>query len=229
MDAYVELARREGLTGIEALEFASKQYEKDQDREERRHVREEREKEREREEREKEREREEREKQREREEREKERELEEREKERQFELEKIRLSDNSEASNNSRTVKKMPKLPPFGENEDMDIYLTRFERIAQANGWDREDWAVSLSALLTGKALEVYHRLNAEEAEDYEVLKEALLKRYGLTAEGFRRKLRESPPEPDETPSQYITRLTTYLKKWLALSEFPTSLKASQS
>ena len=65
--------------------------------------------------------------------------------------------------------------------------------------------------------------MSAEEADDYEVLKEALLKRYGLTADGFRRRLRESPPEEDETPEQYITRLSTYLDKWMSMSEFPTS------
>ena len=105
----------------------------------------------------------------------------------------------------------------------MDGYLTRFERVAQANDWNRENWAVSLSALLTGKALEVYHRLSAEEADDYDALKEALLKRYSLTADGFRKKLRESTPEPDETPGQYITRLAAYLDKWMSLSEFPVS------
>ncbi|XP_043203715.1 uncharacterized protein LOC122371441 [Amphibalanus amphitrite] len=198
MDKYVELATRQGLSGLEALEFASKQYEKDQEREERKLTRE-------------------------REREEKELEREEREKERQFEIEKLRLLDGSMASNGTRTSKKLPKLPPFEENGDMDIYLTRFERIAQSNNWNREDWAVSLSALLTGKALEVYHRLSADEADDYEILKEALLKRYGLTADGFRRRLRESPPEEDETPEQYITRLSTYLDKWMSLSEFPTS------
>ena len=222
MDHYIEIAAKHGLCGLEALEFASKHYEKDQEREERRIVREKESEERrlvrekESEEREREREREEREKERE-------REREEKEKERQFELEKLRLS-NSSAANRSGTNRKLPKLPPFEENEDIDIYLTRFERIAQSNDWDRDDWAVSLSALLTGKALEVYHRLSTEEADDYDTLKEALLRRFGLTAEGFRKRLRESPPEPDETPGQYITRLTTYLEKWMSLSEFPASL-----
>ena len=40
MDSYIDIATREGLSGIETLEFASKQYEKDQEREERRQVRE---------------------------------------------------------------------------------------------------------------------------------------------------------------------------------------------
>ena len=72
MDSYIDIATRQGLSGIEALEFASKQFGEDQEREERRQVRE---KEREREEKEKELE-------------ENEKEREEREKERQFELEK---------------------------------------------------------------------------------------------------------------------------------------------
>ena len=35
---------------------------------------------------------------------------------------------------------------------------------------------ICLSALLTGKALEVYSRLPAKGAQDYEILKDALLK-----------------------------------------------------
>ena len=158
MDHYIELAAKHGLCGLEALEFASKHYEKDQEREERRIVREKESEER-RLVREKESE-----------ERERERDREEREKERQFELEKLRLS-NSSAANRSGTNRKLPKLPPFEENEDIDIYLTRFERLAQSNDWERDDWAVSLSALLTGKALEVYHWLSAEVADDYDTLK----------------------------------------------------------
>ncbi|XP_072164915.1 uncharacterized protein [Diadema setosum] len=56
-------------------------------------------------------------------------------------------------------------------------------------------WAINLSALLTGKALDTYARLTDEEAGDYEAVKAALLKRYDLTSEGFRRKLRSAKPE----------------------------------
>ena len=56
----------------------------------------------------------------------------------------------------------------------------------------KEEWAVSLSTLLTGKALEVYHRLSPAQANDYEKLKGELRRQYGLTAEGYRKKLRES-------------------------------------
>ena len=114
---------------------------------------------------------------------------------------------------------KKPKLPAFVDGkDDLDAYLARFERTATANGWPREDWATNLSALLTGRALNVYSRLNERDANDYFRLKEALLQRYGLTAEGYRRKLRESGPEPDESPSQYIERLSGYLRRWVNLA-----------
>lgn len=221
MDRYIEIAAQHGLHGAEALKFASERMDKDVEREERRREREEREKEREREREERERERErEREKcEKEREEREKERE--EREKERKHELEK--LQHQSETLSTSRQTANpvlTPKLPPFAEGRDeMDSYLLRFEKFAQAAGWDEGQWAVSLSALLTGKALDIYYRMDTDESSDYSCLKQALLKRYGLTAEGYRRRLRESKPDQDETPDQFVVRLQSYLKQWIEMSE----------
>ena len=42
-----------------------------------------------------------------------------------------------------------PKLPYFEENKDkMDSYLSRFEKYAVANKWNRSIWVAYLSALL---------------------------------------------------------------------------------
>ena len=66
-----------------------------------------------------------------------------------------------------------PKLPYFEENKDkMDSYLSRFEKYAVANKWDRSIWAAYLSALLKVRALKVYDRLSVADANDYEKLKE---------------------------------------------------------
>ena len=50
---------------------------------------------------------------------------------------------------------------------------------------------------------------------DYKQLKEALLKRYNLTENGYRLKFRKSRPEPAEKPDQCIHRQKNYLKKWI--------------
>ena len=63
---------------------------------------------------------------------------------------------NSTVLCSSNPKAKMPKLPHFNEQkDDMDAYLRRFERFASAMGWAETEWPKSLSALLTGKAMEV--------------------------------------------------------------------------
>ena len=109
-----------------------------------------------------------------------------------------------------------PKLPAFNENTDkMDAYLERFERFAKNNKWQEDVWATRLSALLTGKSLEFYSRLSREEADDYRMLKLALLRHYDYTEEGYRRKFRGCKPEEGETPALFIERIKSYLEKWI--------------
>lgn len=114
---------------------------------------------------------------------------------------------------------KLPKLPAFVDGkDDIDSYLRRFERFAATNKWDKPSWATNLSALLTGKALDVYSRLSDIDAIDYDQLKESLLKRYNLTEEGFRVKFREGKPEAGESPEQFIVRLKNNLNRWIELA-----------
>ena len=109
-----------------------------------------------------------------------------------------------------------PKLPAFNENTDkMDAYLERFERFAKNKKWQEDTWATRLSALLTGKSLEFYSTLSREEADDYRMLKLALLRHYDYTEEGYRRKFRGCKPEEGETPALFIGRIKSYLEKWL--------------
>ncbi len=216
--------------------------ERKQERDERKE-REEREKKRE----EKEKEREEKEKEREKEREEKEKEREEKEKERvedeknhrrdlekkEMELAILRLKaalSEKEATEQvaiAHASAPRPKLPKFEEKEDdMDAFLERFERYAQVQKWDMNDWAVSLSPLLTGKGLQVYTSMPADDINDYHKLKVALLKRYQLTADGFQKKFRESLPETGETVFQYIARLSRYFQRWIELSGVQNTYEA---
>ena len=61
-------------------------------------------------------------------------------------------------------------------------------------------------------------RLPDEVANDYPQLKQALLKRYNLTEEGYREKFRRCSPEKDESPEQFIFRISTYLNQWVKFS-----------
>jgi len=73
---------------------------------------------------------------------------------------------------------KAPKMPYFDEDKDfMDSYLNRFEKFAVSQNADKTTWALSLSALLRGRALDVYSMMSKDDVNDYDKLKAALLKR----------------------------------------------------
>ena len=133
-------------------------------------------------------------------------------------LEKIEKDDGH--VNQGVPKAKAPKLPFFDDSrDDVDSYLQRFERYAHSQGWSEDCWAISLSALLKGKALDVYSRIAEDEAGDYRVLKEALLKRYRLTQEGFRQKFRSAKPELGETAPQFVVRLDNLFTRWVDLAK----------
>ena len=138
---------------------------------------------------------------------------------RRLELEQTRQGPDAKAPSNEDRAK-APKLPSFVDGkDDLDAYLQRFERFETAAKWEKAGWATKLSALLSGRALDVYSRLSEEAASDYHKMKIALVKRYDLTEHGYRRKFRASMPQTDESPDQFIVRLSTYLIRWLELSK----------
>ena len=128
-----------------------------------------------------------------------------------------------EKSSNPRS----PKLPYFDEHTDkMDSYLTRFKSYALSNKWDPSMWASYLSALLKGRALEVFVRLSRDDQSDYGQIKEALLTNFDLTERSFRKKFRDCRPEKAETFRQFSGRLASYLDKWLGLAKVEKTYEA---
>ena len=107
-----------------------------------------------------------------------------------LELEIKKNSLNQTSSVGLTHVASGPKLPCFeDEKDDMDAYLSRFERVAEIQSWRKSEWAIFLSSLLKGKALEVYSRLPSDQAGNYDVLRKVLLRRYELTEDGFIKKI----------------------------------------
>ena len=120
----------------------------------------------------------------------------------------------------SARIARSPELPAFVDGrDDLDNYLLRFERYATVAGWEKEVWAIQMSPLLSGRALEVYSRLSQDEAMDYERLKLALLNRYDFTEFGYHRRFRHAKTEGQESPGQCIVRLKNYLTKWVKLAK----------
>ena len=122
-----------------------------------------------------------------------------------------------------------PMLPRFKESEgNVDAYLQRFQRYAENEGWSVDCHAIYLSALLEGPALEleVYHRLPASDANNYEVVKEALLRKYSLTSGDYRKNFFACKQNSNENASQFFSRLEHIISQWILLSKIDHSFEA---
>ena len=104
-------------------------------------------------------------------------------------------------------------------------YLQRFERYADNEGLDPECFGTYLGSLLSGKALEVYSRLPASDARNYETLKEALLVQYQLTQEDYRKIFFSGVQLTTETASQFLARLEHCFDHWVRLSKIDHSFE----
>ena len=131
-----------------------------------------------------------------------------------------------ESTREVRPSIRAPPLPRFRESEgNIDVYLQRFERYAANEGWEHDCYAIYLSALLEGPTLDIYHRMPLECANDYEALKEALLKRYSFTAQDFRKRFFNSKQANSESAPQFMSRLKHYLFQWIELSKIVPSFE----
>lgn len=73
--------------------------------------------------------------------------------------------------------------------------------------WPRDEWAIRLVPLLTGKARTAYILMDLTDSEDYEKVKEAILAKYEIIADTYRRRFRSLKVEPGETARELYVRL----------------------
>ena len=141
-----------------------------------------------------------------------------------YELEQLKTEANNISVTSANVAEspmtfRVPKLPCFVEGKDsIDSYLARFEVYAASMKWPRESYALCLSALLTGKALDVYSRLPQALTNDYDYLKDALLTKYELTSDDFRKRLFSNRQMSNETAPQFMGKLEHWLNRWVSLS-----------
>ena len=82
------------------------------------------------------------------------------------------------------------KVSKLTEADDIEAYLTTFERLMGAFTVPKERWVFKLAPQLTGKAQQAYAALDMAMTTDYDQVKAAILKRYNVTEETYRTRLR---------------------------------------
>ena len=106
----------------------------------------------------------------------------------------------------------------LSDAEDIEAYLTTFERMMAVYGVEEDRWAFKLAPQLTGRAQEAYAALNSTAAAVYKEVKKAILRRYGISEETYRQRFRSTRKE-GEAYRELATKLKTLTTKWLGGSD----------
>ena len=106
------------------------------------------------------------------------------------------------------------KLTKLGENDDIESFLTTFERMMIAYETPKERWAFKLAPQLTGKAQQAFAAMELGLSAQYDEVKAAILRRYGINEEAYRQRFRTASRKDDETNRELAVRLGDTARKW---------------
>ena len=82
--------------------------------------------------------------------------------------------------NGTVTVERDVKFTKLTEADDVEAYLTTFERTMSAFKVPREQWVYKLAPQLTGKAQQAFAAMETAGADKYDDVKAAILLRYNI-------------------------------------------------
>uniref|UniRef100_A0A1X7UUB3 Uncharacterized protein n=1 Tax=Amphimedon queenslandica TaxID=400682 RepID=A0A1X7UUB3_AMPQE len=93
------------------------------------------------------------------------------------------------------------KLTKLMDNDDIEAYLTTFERQMTAYEVPRGRGVFKLAPQLSGRAPQAYAEMAADESGDYEKMKEAILLCYDIDQESYRQRFRTAKKKERQTES----------------------------
>lgn len=123
-------------------------------------------------------------------------------------------TENAEIQAGAR-VSMRDLLQPYKMSEDIALFLVNFERTCVRMGFDRATWPQKLLMVLPCEAADTLARLPATDADDYNKVKAALLKKFRLSAEAFRRRFRDAQKKTGETFQEFAFNMKADLVEWL--------------
>ncbi|KAM9302045.1 uncharacterized protein PAF06_015299 [Gastrophryne carolinensis] len=99
--------------------------------------------------------------------------------------------------------------------DDVEAYLTTFERTAERECWPKEQWAGLLAPFLSGEPQKAYFDLETRDAMDYGKLKKEILTYLGVTVSVRAQRVHTWVYSMDKPPRSQMHDLIHLTKKWL--------------
>lgn len=113
----------------------------------------------------------------------------------------------------SVSVANTPKLVKLTEQDDIEVYLTVFNRTMGTYRVGRSYWLFMLAPQLTGRAQRAFAAMEAERSGDYDALKDTILARYNINNEAYRQRFRAFTKK-EETYCELATHVMDLAQKW---------------
>ena len=128
----------------------------------------------------------------------------------------LQLIPNLQMTDISPPPMTSPKLYGFHQlsyDDDIECYLSTFERLCISQKIPSDHWAVTFEAYLTGKAQKTFHLLTDADKQCFVAIKKAILFTYKLTPEAYCEKFRSAYKQSSETFHDFANRLRLYLRR----------------
>ncbi|KAM3921536.1 SCAN domain-containing protein 3-like [Leptodactylus fuscus] len=106
----------------------------------------------------------------------------------------------------------LQKMTP---DDDVEAFLTMFERVAEREKLPATDWADVIAPYLTGEPQKAYYDLCQQDVQDYDKLKAEILARLGVTTAVRAWRVRTWSYHMDKPARSQMYDLIHLVKKWL--------------
>ncbi|GFU40121.1 SCAN box domain-containing protein [Trichonephila clavipes] len=143
----------------------------------------------------------------------------------ELELRKLELSQQNQPLNDEfgRRVEIGPKIQltqittKFDEKHDeISLYLINFERKAELAQVPKKDWVAYLLAVLPAELSNMLAREPTERANNYDFVKDLILKRYRLNSEKLKQCFYRHQKSAEKSWRNYAHELNSYFTEWIA-------------
>ncbi|GFW09098.1 uncharacterized protein TNCV_3081901 [Trichonephila clavipes] len=107
-------------------------------------------------------------------------------------------------------------IPRFNSKEDeMGLYLTIFERQVNFLNIPEKTWTAYLIGSLSLDIAQLIAREDEENAQNYEKVKQMLLKRFRVSGDRFRQYFSQQKKNPVSTWRDFYFELSSYFEGWI--------------
>lgn len=113
------------------------------------------------------------------------------------------------------------EILPLADVDDISTWLLQFEKTATTHRWPKLEWGNRVGFYLTGVALKAYKDLAVDEREDFQIVKETILKAFGISSHIFSQRFFDERWQEGQSFTYYAQNRMKCFKNWLASSGKP--------